>query len=488
MPKSRSSSSTSTGGGVHSGGTGGNGAGGGGGGVVSAAPLDAIEETIMQPVTVMSHSSTRGYEPVTVRFTGPGRAMVTSGSGNIYNVDTNEGTCECMDHRMRQRRCRHIRAVEEAMGQTAQIVRDAPVTDGAVSPGVREVEDVAGTDAASPEPIEYENDNFFISDMNDDEFNAMLEEATRQQPAYEYENVLNGSNTTFGLEIEYRGGDNYAIARELAELGLAESADVLTYGRHHRTRSSMSKWRVTLDGTVSGEVISPVLRDTPETWRQIEKICEVIKRHGGRIDDDCGGHVHVGIDAVNHSKHRWRRLKRIIGNFEDMLYRLSRGDLTHLRSRASGYAVSIGAALRRLSDRRINIEENEGDEGIRRVAQVLDVRNSRYTSVNFANLRSCGNPDSPKTVEFRCFNGSLTPSVIQTHVKVAVGIVDAARAARANEEETRRRGEMLRNYNYDENHTSGHSMVKNFLDIVFTRKRDKLAILNRYAQGAWERV
>lgn len=49
------------------------------------------------------------------------------------------------------------------------------------------------------------------------------------------------------------------------------------------------------------------LKDTPETWRQIEVICEVTKRHGARVNHSCGAHVHIGMNKLDTARERWRR-------------------------------------------------------------------------------------------------------------------------------------------------------------------------------------
>jgi len=499
MPKRRSSPirASSSAGGASGGGTG-TGAGasiGSGAAAGMAAAAEELNRMLSEPINIMSHSSVRGMENVSVRFTSPTRAQVLSGSGRTYNVDiSGDGDCDCSDHIYRQRRCRHIRAAEEALGRiTREPVVENPVR-AQIADAQPEQEYVRQADISDilPETIEPEDDNFYVSDLTDEEFERMLEEARNGSLPYEYENVLNGSNATFGLEIEYAcpgrdtGEVRRAIAEELARLGLGESSDVISYGQHHRTRDNMAgRWRVTTDSTVDGEIVSPVLRDTPETWKQIEQVCEVIRRHGGQINNSCGGHVHVGVDPMNHSRERWRRLKRLLGTFEDVLLnRLSNGDLDRLRGNAASYAGSIGERMRWLSDRRVNIREDEGDAGIRRMGGVFNVRGSRYSSVNFENLQRYGEQGVPKTIEFRSFNGSLNPAVIQTHVKISVGIVEAANRARIRDSRTRRRGEMLRNAAYDAMQPAGQGMFRNFLDIVFTRRRDKEAIMNRYARAS----
>jgi hypothetical protein len=85
------------------------------------------------------------------------------------------------------------------------------------------------------------------------------------------------------------------------------------------------------------------------------------------------------------------------------------------------------------------------------------------------------------TVEFRYFNGTLDPRQWQTNVRLAHGLVRAAGNPNTQLPEYRRPlGSVARSG--DEN----HSLVRNFLDAVFTRARDKLAVLWLYATSRWQ--
>jgi hypothetical protein len=65
--------------------------------------------------------------------------------------------------------------------------------------------------------------------------------------------------------------------------------------------------------------------------------------------------------------------------------------------------------------------------------------------------------------------------------------MEAARNAQFNAPESRRRGEMLRDYEYAGRPAENdHGMVKRFLDVVFPRTRDKQAVLGAYARSAWQ--
>lgn len=470
-----------------------------------AGAADVINDIANQSINVEVESQRRGMESVNVRFISATEAVVSSGSGRDYTVNRNEHgesehTCTCPDHTYRHSECRHIRAVEMALGeisrgtqQTGQAVSgssgNTQLLINQVIPQIDTIEERQRSEAEQEAERTFVDDNVYYTNIEDDEFNQIITAAKNRPMEYEYNNVLNGSACTFGVELEITSGNGQAIARELQRLGLNGSGRVLGYTESRRNQEARdrNKWKVTLDGSVSYEIVSPVLKDDPQSWRELQQVVEVIKRHGGRVSESCGGHVHVGMDPLDNSRQRWRRLKKLICGYEKVLYRLSAGEFRNVRPNAiAHYAMPIAGRLEQVTDRRVNIAEDSGISGIRNVARTMMVRNTRYQSVNFENL---ANEGRPPTVEFRTFNGTLDPAQIQQNVRVSVGIMEAAKNAKVNDSHTRKRGEILKNTDTQEPITPGendHNMVKKFLDICFPRVKDKESILGQYARSTWQ--
>src|SRR5205085_11532065 len=100
---------------------------------------------------------------------------------------------------------------------------------------------------------------------------------TAEAAQYETENVVGDRNQTFGIEIEFDGADPNAVARALHDAGLASSPRQEGY---HSSRRQPGKWTVEYDATVSGELVRPILQDTPESWAQLRRVCEILQTHG----------------------------------------------------------------------------------------------------------------------------------------------------------------------------------------------------------------
>lgn len=386
-----------------------------------------------------------------------------------------------MHFRIRGNRCRHIDAVNRGLGQIIQPPDRIP--NGNSSPStehemVRYLSDQQDEALRSLNEA-IEDDGFFYSD-NEQEFLNTLEMARNIEPEYEYENVLNGSQNSFGIEIEFVGGDADAIARELYSLGIC------AYDRRvgYHSRSVPGKWKLERDGSVcsgseGGELVSPVLRDTPETWQTIEKICEVVKRHGGYVNQRCGGHVHIGMDSLDTARQRWKRFLKNISCFEDVVYRLAGGSLGRIREGYTAYATPFAGEAQRAVNRSFRME-SEGD--VNNFAR--SICQSRYKAINLTNIPE---PNKPNTIEFRYFNSSLDPRQLQANIKIANAIIVSSEKARtrgnSTSEAMKRRGNMLKEQTPGRNRSN--TALMKFVDIVFSRKKDKDNIINVFAKNNW---
>lgn len=106
------------------------------------------------------------------------------------------------------------------------------------------------------------------------------------------------TNRTFGVEIEFINNDfplnhianviNTALKAEFTN----QACKFLTYGQSYR--NTKSYWKLTTDSTVreGGELISPPLPATPESFRQIEIVTKALKTIGSTVNKNCGLHVH----------------------------------------------------------------------------------------------------------------------------------------------------------------------------------------------------
>lgn len=478
MPKGRYSSNGMSAGhssGGHADGPGGGGGGFGDGGGFAPGGQGVEPHAISQEprqVVVEQYSRTRHQvEPLTITFRsagvgGGGRVMSSAG----HEYETTPESCTCPDFRVRHHECRHIRAMRNAMG--------LPPLDEGWRPGDNTAAQVPPVDLSvqrHEQDEEMRNRLTHLAEMDAESRFASDDEniwreyltAAQESPVYETENVLDGPDgNTFGVEIEFVGGDLAAIGRELHAAGLTRNPS--QEGYHSGVRSdNTTHWRFERDGSVDGEIVSPPLRDTPETWAQIQKVCEVAKRHGARVDSRCGAHVHVGKTPLDQNRTRKHRLLKLVAGNEDIFFRMAAAGEMGGQFRGFHYVDPIANNWR--ATRARTDEEAERRIGIRG-------QTSSYPAINMRN----------ETVEFRYFNGTLTPEQIQANIKLAYNTVSAAAITQRSNSRSRFIPSAPMAVG---NHASGSrddiSSVKGFLDAVFTKSKDKVSALRAFVGSQW---
>lgn len=437
-----------------------------------------INQRLTESIIVHGDSRSRGRnEEIRVAYdVDEDIYIVDSASRQRYFVSGDVESCTCPDFQSRNRICRHMNAVNNAIGAAEEEIRSMDASEVMAARIQQDIRDEIQRNQEGPS----QDDGFFYGE-NLDEFNRTYENINDDLINYEYENVLNGNTSTFGVELEFVGGNADAIASELYDLGITAAPYRLNY---HARVSDNSKWKLERDGSVSsgsqgGEVVSPVLKDTPETWRQIEVICEVAKRHGARVNQSCGGHVHIGMNKLDTARQRWRRFFKMVENYEECLYRAAGGDLGRIRSNASSYATSFSERAYEANRMAFNMDT---EDDVRAMAERVS-RMNRYYGINLKNIAT----DRAPTVEFRYFNGSLNPKQIQANIKLAAGIINASEKSRwrdTEDENYKKRGQILKNSTTSSGTRTKEKMIE-LLDIAFARKKDKDMILNVLKKNQW---
>lgn len=247
------------------------------------------------------------------------------------------------------------------------------------------------------------------------------------------------SGRGFGIELEYSfplsmTEEEVATAREnigkeLYSLGLTDTIEQKETGashdkppktEHERGWSYEQDLSTGKDGEAlyGGEIVSPLMYDEADTWENLEKVCNVIKNNGGIASKQSGSHVHMGAGDYDHTVANYNRLLSYYGSNEDLLYRLSTNPETKThrgrmycnpnRLPSTPY-VEVGSAQDRHS------------------GQVWTI-----------NMKSMSG-QSTDHVEFRSFDATLNPSVLQTQVLVTAGLTAAATREKGNPRPNRSR-------------------------------------------------
>jgi len=309
--------------------------------------------------------------------------------------------------------------------------------------------------------------------LANDEMHRQLQRLARTGAAgeYERENVIGDQNQTFGIEIEFDGADPQVIARALHEAGLASTPHQQGYHSGDRVAGA---WVVERDVTVTGEIVSPVLTDTPETWDQLERVCSILRAHGATTTTRTGGHVHVGADSANmdHDVNRFRRVANVCAWAEDLMYRLAASSgpagRQH-RGARSGYRWCGPMGSGRFED--------AGDLG----SLATRVGASHGVGLNYGNILARN-----RTIEYRYFDSSLDPARLQANIKLACWVTK--RAAEMPDSAIPQERNRLGAHRSQSERADGDRLLRRFADMIFVRPKDKLKLYWVYEHSAWQQA
>ena len=318
---------------------------------------------------------------------------------------------------------------------------------------------------------------------------------------YRYENVLDGAGSgdgarKFGVELEFvmpagmdpveKENKMNSIAREMYQEGLSESAYQSRY--HAGARSGWAKWSFERDSTVDGEIVSPLLGDDRESWEQLEKVCKIVKKHGGTVNHQAGSHVHVSTGSYGHSTAKHAELNRTVTQHEDLMYRL-----------AANPAKKTHRGVRWCSP---NVVDREDDipENLRRGTVGFRTEHS-----NMLNMGASSNDQIQKShVEFRMWDGTLDPGVIQRQVMLSVAMTDQAEQSviknsgskkpttarkkhgESKTDEARVLSEAGRTRHNAETFMAANEGAARFFDTIFRRQDDREKALHLFAANKWQ--
>lgn len=263
-----------------------------------------------------------------------------------------------------------------------------------------------------------ENDDAFYDDYKA----ALARKAAGEEViAFRTENVTDGvcadveGARRFGVEIEF-DIDNHSNLRqigiELHAAGLTE--DSYQAGYHAGAANGWNKWSFENDCTVAGEIVSPLMKDTPEDWEQLRKVCEILERNGAKATTRTGSHVHVSTGSYGMSTAKHAELIRTVNKNEDIMYRMA-------SSPARGRHRGTQWCAPNTDDQHDEISSELADGH----NVLYNVRgNNHNTGMNFGGASNSTYKKSH--VEFRMWDGSLDPAIIQQQVIMSVATADLA--------------------------------------------------------------
>lgn len=435
---------------------------------------------------------------------------------------TNELRCNCDAYR-RNSRCEHVDAFVAAT--RARMVAPTRTPAAQLTPEQRaertrlaqeRAEQVAASDWTRAEATLEEarrtwRDNAEVSYSVDPEaFMRDLEAAQAEiagkngAPAVPYmrENALGGmaqrgSGQAFGMEIEYEfpptmdhsqiNAAQQRIGAALHAAGLSASLQQEGYGTSkrrgfkdtHTNADGSSNWSWERDGSVNGgELVTPGMYDEPETWERLEKAVTILRENGAVPSARAGAHVHVGTSMYGGDSRKYAELAKLMTQHEDVMFRLAQEPVRGAH-RQGHYTMPMAKAP---------------SGGWRDMSEISRWQGGRTRVLNFGGVDPA-NP-SKDHPEFRIFDSTLDPGVMQSQIKLAVAMTHAA-ARIADDAPTTRPKEHLgahlerrkgkrRPMNRQEV-IEDAATFRSFMDTLFVRAADKAQLTSLFAATQWNK-
>lgn len=309
----------------------------------------------------------------------------------------------------------------------------------------------------------------FIDPMRNDKFSSLrgfdLQELIDQIENFDlvYRDSLNlPTDLTIGLEIEYQG-----------------------IQKHHMDKyidKNVYDWTSGSDGTVNhadggGEIRSPMLIDEAQTWKDLKKICEHLRKNGARMNDMAGGHIHIGAHILGVDCVKWRRFLKVYTAYENVIFRFFLGDKMIERTTMAEYAYPLADDL---YPHMKAINDIRSFYSMHHVLKLF----LRNRAINFDNVHhDADDCVRGNTVEYRAPNSSSEEVIWQNNVNTCSKLMLSPNSSTFDEEflDYKLKSEHIQyasnKYMYNE---ICLKKALEFVDIVFDNNLDKVYFLRQY--------
>ncbi|MBC9701063.1 MAG: amidoligase family protein [Leuconostoc sp.] len=341
---------------------------------------------------------------------------------------------------------------------------------------------------------------------NPAEFKKAVDEALARKKRgeaavpFKTENVTDGvagdgpGTRAFGVELEFdiKRGVNKSqalrkIGEELHAAGLTSTSQQVHY--HSAAQNGYQKWSFENDCTVDAELVSPIMKDTPEHWEELRQVIEIVERNGGVASTRAGSHVHVSSGSYQTKVAPHAELLRTFNDNEDVMYRMA-ADPKRGKHRGTRWCSPNA------NDREQEISKDDA-----RDISILG-QHAHALGLNFesANNRSW----KKANVEFRLWDSSLDVGVIQQQVAVSVAMTDYAErkvetegASKKSEGQRKRIGHGRNKESHvldshgvtkhnEQTFAESHADAAAFFDKMFRTKEHRDAAASLFALNKWQ--
>lgn len=274
------------------------------------------------------------------------------------------------------------------------------------------------------------------------------------------DNLGLSSDITFGLELEFERAKYKNINDELNK-----------------------NWKLKDDASLSKnfgfEINSPILRDYPNSWSELDEVCSLVSSNA-IIGDLCGGHIHIGEQILGDKVQYWINFLKLWSIYENVIFRFTYGDYLSSRTFACHYAALMSSNFWK------RYEDFIGRNNINLKTVVRELSFNKFQAVNFKNVSySSAIYELKNTIEFRSPNGTLEPVVWQNNVNLLAKLLLYCKSNNYNDDILDNRRSINQDkYSslelYDEIYLQ---QALELADMIFDNNLDKVYFLRQYLKN-----
>ena len=214
----------------------------------------------------------------------------------------------------------------------------------------------------------------------------------------------------FGIEIEISGGDYDAMQIEIRE--------------YNESVSSNQRWVFKYEHC-GREIVSPILKGKAG-FTALKTICEIVTRHNGRVDSNCGLHVHLDITEWGNAGRTTlvenaKRFTKLYAKYEDGIDSIMpRSRKAMNNSFCYGFKRGYNGGEVSVEDVFKKIDELSTFDGMRSFQNWASQGAGRYNKVNWYAY------NTHSTVEIRHHSATTDFNKLENWIQFLLGFVSVA--------------------------------------------------------------
>lgn len=235
----------------------------------------------------------------------------------------------------------------------------------------------------------------------------------------EKRNTINlPSDVTFGVEIEFAKASKLYVEDEI-ETGFKNNI----LNKNWKVENEKTLYESGVCYSIyGGEAVSDILVDSKSDWNGISYVCDSIKKYRGKINQNCGAHVHIGENIFAGNLKYYARFMKLWTIYEEIITKFCFGEYNTPRKSFYSFSGSCTNLFKHIdlfykNDKVIR----SFDEFISCYSRFKNEAVSFYGVDKQNILKKYGSDvdwEHYKTIEFRAGNGTLNPVIWQNYVNL----------------------------------------------------------------------